>query len=99
MTTKEKILKRLKKGHWSFDLDQKHQRLLNEVEVARWFENPVCLKTDCLSEDIRHVGENESESLEVYKCGSCEAVTLINYEIKHNFGCVGCKEDIEALDY
>jgi len=94
MTTKKDILNRFPNSNIWGGYNNGEIRL-NEKDVNEWFRNPICLKTNCLSEDLVHVGDNETYSTDVYECGSCEAVTLLSYETKHTSGCIGCKGDME----
>ena len=94
MTTKKDILNRFPNSSIWGSFDNAEIRL-HEKDVAEWFSNPICLKRDCLSEDIVHIGDNETYSVDVYECRSCEAVTLLSYETKHTSGCIGCKGDLK----
>ena len=74
---------------------------LNEKDVDKWLENPICLKYPCLSEDIDYVGDNQTYSVEVYQCQKCKGVNLLGYETnedeetEYTVGCVGIEEDLE----
>jgi hypothetical protein len=88
MTTKEKVLKRFPNVDWYSDYERGYIRLANEVEAEEWNSNKICLKIDCLSEDVFHINNNAEDQFEEYECNSCGASILMGYEIKLTCGFV-----------
>ncbi len=91
----EKLKERFPKAIFSADGSW---RITEDNEAENWEAEPVCFKTDCLSEDIAYYGYNPIHETECYVCRSCTSVLVQGVERKAVGGNIGNQADLEDVE-
>jgi len=71
--------------------------IFSDEDAVAWNNDPICFNTNCLSEDIRYLGDNPEYETEVYECCDCRAILVQGTETRVVGGNIGTEQDGEGL--
>lgn len=68
-----------------------------DEDAIAWNNEPICFNADCLSKDIRYLGDNKDYETEVYECCVCKSILVQGTETRIVGGNIGTEQDGEGL--